>query len=63
MAAGGSVLVLDGDKLHALDIVRSLGQCGLTVSVGAPARDAIAGASRFAAARLVYPHPARDRDR
>jgi protein-tyrosine-phosphatase/predicted ATP-grasp superfamily ATP-dependent carboligase len=56
----GHVLVLDGDKVPALDIVRSLGGAGLTVSVAAATEAAIAFRSRHAHARLVYPSPAAD---
>jgi protein-tyrosine-phosphatase/predicted ATP-grasp superfamily ATP-dependent carboligase len=52
-----TVLVLDGDKLHALDIVRSLGRRGLSVTVGATRADAISFRSRFAAACVTYPNP------
>jgi protein-tyrosine-phosphatase/predicted ATP-grasp superfamily ATP-dependent carboligase len=58
--ASGHVLVLDGDKVPALDIVRSLGRAGLRVSVGAATDAAIAFRSRYAHARLVYPSPASD---
>src|SRR2546429_560935 len=54
MAAKHDVLVLDGDKIAALDIVRTLGRRGLSVAVGAPRADAIAFRSRFARHREVY---------
>lgn len=62
MATRGNVLVLDGNRIPALDIVRSLGRAGLSVVVGAAERDAIAFRSRFCCAREVYPDPARDAD-
>ena len=52
-----SVLVLDGDKVHALDIVRCLGRAGLRVTVGASTPAAIAFRSRYTHARLIYPRP------
>ena len=57
MATRADVLVLDGDKVAALDIVRALGRSGLSVAVAAARRDAIAFASRFAARRELYPDP------
>ena len=60
MATGARVLVLDGDKVPALDIVRSLGRTGVAVTVGAAREDAIAFHSRFASARDIYPDPALD---
>ncbi len=58
MARRGHVLVLDGDKVHALDIVRSLGRSGVRVTAGAARPDALAFTSRFAAHRELYPDPA-----
>jgi protein-tyrosine-phosphatase/predicted ATP-grasp superfamily ATP-dependent carboligase len=58
MAPRGRVLVLDGDRIPALDIVRSLGRTGLHVSVAASTPEAIAFSSRYAHARLQYPDPA-----
>jgi protein-tyrosine-phosphatase len=57
MATRGRVLVLDGARVHALDIVRSLGRRGLSVSVAANVHDAIGFSSRFASAARVYPDP------
>ena len=51
------VLVTDGDERSALAVVRSLGRAGHDVIVGAPQSHSLAGASRFAAARLQLPHP------
>jgi len=62
MAPRGRVLVLDGARVHALDIVRSLGRRGLSVYVGANVHDAISFSSRFASAARVYPDPAAEPD-
>jgi predicted ATP-grasp superfamily ATP-dependent carboligase len=59
-SGGGSALVLDGHKVHALDIVRTLGRAGISVAVGASHADAIAFGSRFATRCEVYPDPALD---
>ncbi len=48
-------LVLDGDTRAALAIVRSLGSHGVRVTVGAPALESLAGASRHAGRRLRLP--------
>ena len=56
--AHGHVLVLDGDKIPALDIVRGLGRAGVSVTAGAPCKDAVAFRSRFARACVTYPDPA-----
>ena len=60
MATRGHVLVLDGNRVPALDIVRSLGGAGLTVTVGAANGDAIAFRSRYCRGREIYPDPASD---
>jgi protein-tyrosine-phosphatase/predicted ATP-grasp superfamily ATP-dependent carboligase len=60
MATRGHVLVLDGDKIPALDIVRSLGRAGLIVSVASSRPDALAFKSRYAHRALIYPHPEPD---
>jgi protein-tyrosine-phosphatase/predicted ATP-grasp superfamily ATP-dependent carboligase len=57
MAARQDVLVLDGDKIAALDVVRAYGRRGLSVAVGASRADAIGFRSRFADRREVYPDP------
>ena len=62
MATRGRALVLDGHRVHALDIVRTLGQAGITVSVGASRADAVAFSSRFATRCEVYPDPAVNAD-
>jgi protein-tyrosine-phosphatase/predicted ATP-grasp superfamily ATP-dependent carboligase len=60
MHARGKVLVLDGDKIPALDIVRALGRMGLSVTVAARRDDALTFRSRYARAREIYPDPALD---
>jgi len=55
--ANGRVLVLDGDKAQALDIVRCLGRDGLAVDVGASSDDAIAFKSRYTCEKFIYPRP------
>jgi protein-tyrosine-phosphatase/predicted ATP-grasp superfamily ATP-dependent carboligase len=60
MATRGHVLVLDGNRIHTLDIVRSLGRAGLSVVVGAVDEHALAFRSRFCHAREIYPNPAVD---
>jgi protein-tyrosine-phosphatase/predicted ATP-grasp superfamily ATP-dependent carboligase len=57
MAIHDDVLVLDGDKVAALDLVRALGQSGLSVAVAASQRDAMAFGSRFTGRRELYPDP------
>jgi protein-tyrosine-phosphatase/predicted ATP-grasp superfamily ATP-dependent carboligase len=57
MAARHHVLVLDGDKVAALDIVRAFGRRGLSVAVAASRPDAIAFRSRFAQRCEIYPDP------
>jgi protein-tyrosine-phosphatase/predicted ATP-grasp superfamily ATP-dependent carboligase len=57
MAIHNDVLVLDGDKIAALDLVRALGRAGLSVAVAASQPDAIAFGSRFARRRDLYPDP------
>lgn len=51
------VLVLDGDMVPALAIVRSLGMRGLNVSLASHLAKPLAGYSRFAARTLRYPDP------
>jgi len=51
----GRVLILDGFWNKALAAVRSLGQRGLSVAVGAETRMAPAMFSRYCRRRLVYP--------
>ena len=62
MATRGRALVLDGHRVHALDIVRTLGRAGIEVSVGASSADAIAFGSRHATRCEVYPDPAVNAD-
>ncbi|MGH9194280.1 MAG: hypothetical protein ACRD1T_00890, partial [Acidimicrobiia bacterium] len=58
MKEPGRVLVLDGDSVSSLDIVRSLGGAGLSVCAAAADRRAISFRSRFASRTALYPHPA-----
>jgi protein-tyrosine-phosphatase/carbamoylphosphate synthase large subunit len=51
------VLVLDGDMIPALAIVRSLGTRGLRVSLASHLAKPLAGYSRFAVRTLRYPDP------
>jgi protein-tyrosine-phosphatase/predicted ATP-grasp superfamily ATP-dependent carboligase len=62
MATRGRALVLDGQRVHALDIVRTLGRAGIAVTVGASSADAIAFSSRYATRCEVYPDPAVNAD-
>jgi protein-tyrosine-phosphatase/predicted ATP-grasp superfamily ATP-dependent carboligase len=62
MATRGHVLVLDGNRVPALDIVRSLGRAGISVTVGAVDQGAIAFRSRFCRGREIYPDPSKDAD-
>jgi predicted ATP-grasp superfamily ATP-dependent carboligase len=55
-------LVLDGEERSALAAVRALGRRGVKVSVAAPSRRSLAGASRFAHRRIVLPGPMADPD-
>ena len=57
MATNHDVLVLDGDKIAALDVVRSYGRRGLSVAVAAVDDSALAFHSRFARTREIYPDP------
>ena len=52
-----SVFVTDGDERSALAVVRSLGQAGYTVHVGARRARALAATSRWATGVLVTPDP------
>lgn len=54
------VLVTDGDQRAALAVTRGLGQAGIAVVVGAETAQSLAGASRYCAARCVYPSPLSD---
>lgn len=56
------VLVLDGDQSSSLAIVRALGRRGVRVHVASHVTDSIAGYSRHAQARLLYPDPLHDGD-
>lgn len=53
------ILVTDGDTRAGLAIVRSLGQAGHEVIVGARQTRSLAAASRFAAQAIAYPDPYR----
>lgn len=53
------ILVTDGDTRAGLAIVRSLGQAGHDVLVGAKHVSSLAAASRFAVQALAYPDPLR----
>ncbi len=57
-----TVLVTDGDQRAALAVVRSLGRAGHRVLVAAEGPRSLAGASRWAAGRLVVPDPLRQAD-
>jgi predicted ATP-grasp superfamily ATP-dependent carboligase len=61
-APATAALVLDGDERAALAVTRSLGQKGVPVTVAAPGRRSLAGASRHAARRLVLPDAIRAPD-
>ncbi|HWR36976.1 MAG TPA: ATP-grasp domain-containing protein [Clostridia bacterium] len=52
-----SVFVTDGDNRSTLAVVRSLGQAGITVTVGSPGARSLAGSSRWASAEVSYPSP------
>jgi predicted ATP-grasp superfamily ATP-dependent carboligase len=54
------ILVTDGNSRSALAVVRSLGQRGHEVIVAAAEPSSLAGSSRYAAAREVYPDPSVD---
>lgn len=54
-----AILVTDGDERAALAVVRSLGTAGYRVIVGAQRPRSLAGASRWASARVVLPDPLR----
>lgn len=50
-------MVLDGDQVSALAIVRSLGRKGLPVEVGASKANPIAGYSKYSSRTFIYPDP------
>ncbi len=52
-----TVLVLDADQRAALAVTRSLGKAGIRVLTADVTAKTLAGASRYAAAQLVYPSP------
>jgi len=56
-------LVLDGDQLSTLAIVRSLGRNGWQVTVGANTPGSVAARSRHCRNNWVYPDPMLERDR
>lgn len=59
-AAQRRVLVLDGDQASALCIVRALGRRGHAVDVAAHQASSLAGWSRHARKKLLYPNPLQD---
>lgn len=56
----GRVLVLDGEYVPALSVVRSLGRRGLGVEVGGDSSAPLAGYSRYALRVHRYPDPLED---
>jgi len=54
------ILVLDGEQRSALAAVRSLGRCGLSVSVASAQCDPLAAASRYVDDVLKTPDPTQD---
>lgn len=50
-------LILDGDTLPALSIVRSLGSKGINVVTASHLENPICGYSRYNQSSLTYPHP------
>ncbi len=56
-------VVLDGELKSALAAVRSLGRAGRRVVVGSTRSSAMAGFSRYAQERFVYPDPKVDQDK
>ncbi len=52
-----SAIILDGNLKSALSCVRSLGERGIMVSVGATRETGMALHSRYATARFTYPSP------
>src|SRR4051812_12712373 len=61
-AAMPPILVTDGDQRSALAITRSLGGAGYRVIVCSTRTGSLAGASRYAAERVVIPDPLHDPD-
>lgn len=57
MSSSATVLVTDGEHRAALAVTRSLGRAGYRVIVASPRARTIAGASRFAAGRVITPDP------
>lgn len=55
-------IVLDGELKSALAAVRSLGRAGRVVTVGSQRGTAMAGFSRYAKSRFVYPDPKSNQD-
>ncbi|MCI0564794.1 MAG: hypothetical protein MN733_40525, partial [Nitrososphaera sp.] len=55
-----SVLLLDGQTISALSILRSLGRKGISVDIGSAALPALAGLSKYCRRHFVYPSPATD---
>src|SRR5262245_7532161 len=51
------VLILDGDRVSALAVVRSLGRRGLRTEVGSSKSRPLAALSRYCSDRFVYPDP------
>ncbi|WP_413580663.1 ATP-grasp domain-containing protein [Bdellovibrio sp. HCB288] len=52
-----NILILDGDMVSSLAIVRSLGLKGWNVHVASPTEDGIASTSRFVRSRMIHPDP------
>ena len=57
MPSSPTILVTDGEHRAALAVTRSLGRAGYRVIVASPRRRSLAGASRYATARVVVPDP------
>lgn len=58
----GTVLVLDGDTIPALDITRSLGRQGVPVDIASHQANSISGYSRYTQKAHLYPHPLESTD-
>lgn len=58
----GTVLVLDGDTIPALDITRSIGRQGVPVDIAAHQANSISGYSRYTQKARLYPHPLESTD-
>ncbi len=58
----GTILVLDGDTVPALDIIRSLGRQGVPVDIASHQANSISGYSRYTHKAHLYPHPLESTD-